>query len=739
MMKQLYRWIQGIAILITLILNACNNEEASLSNITDNSSTCILTAKDFRWDNESSRSALTVENGAAKFSWTPGDRVGILPDTGAQVYFEIPQSTNNNELTDEERRKASFDGGAWALKASSNYAAYYPFIKDFDLNRTKVPVDYTGQKQIGASTNHLGAYDYLAARPVTTNPNGGVTFDFDHVGALILIKFIVPNAGTALKNVTLSADGVAFTTKGTYNLTSTKEKGFPITSTETSDCFTMEVDYTTITDNEEITIYFMTAPIDLSGKKVNVSVAYGEESDVLKLAADGKNFMGGEGYLLEAGDPTPYLTFHAVDKQTMTLLPKGNFVNVVNLQYSVNGNEWANLTTEAIEFGGTNGNLRLRGQRSTGTANNTNDFYQISFENKNVEVSCSGDIRTLVDYTNHTKLNGSGVKFCNLFKDCTVLTTAPTLPFIYLEDYCYSSMFEGCTGLTSAPELPATEMMDWCYSSMFKGCTSLTTAPALPATTLHNGGYCYDSMFYGCTGLTSAPKLPATTLSAQCYGFMFQGCTGLTSAPELPATTLSSYCYYNMFDGCTSLTTAPELPATKLAGSCYSAMFEGCTGLTSAPELPATTMANQCYDHMFGGCTGLTSAPVLPGMTLAEWCYSYMFSRCTGLTSAPELPATTLADYCYAQMFNGCTGLTSSPVLPAETLVKGCYYYMFQKCSNLNSVTMLATNISATSCLNNWLIDVSSNGVITKAVNMTSLPSGTSGIPEGWTTLDYTK
>ena len=103
-----------------------------------------------------------------------------------------------------------------------------------------------------------------------------------------------------------------------------------------------------------------------------------------------------------------------------------------------------------------------------------------------------------------------------------------------------------------------------CYHSMFYGCTNLTTAPELPATTL--ASYCYEHMFYGCTSLTQAPELPATTLASYCYWCMFYGCTSLTQAPELPATTLAKYCYNQMFRNCTSLkisaTQSSEYPTT---------------------------------------------------------------------------------------------------------------------------------------------------------------------------------
>ena len=220
-------------------------------------------------------------------------------------------------------------------------------------------------------------------------------------------------------------------------------------------------------------------------------------------------------------------------------------------------------------------------------------------------------------------------------------------------------------------------------------------------------------LFYNCTGIVSAKDLilPATTLASSCYDGMFSGCTSLTTSPELPATTLANYCYNGMFYGCTSLTTAPQLPATTLAYSCYSYMFNGCKSLTTAPELPATTLASYCYDGMFYNSTSLTTPPQLPATTLNYSCYSGMFSGCTSLTTSPELPATTLANYCYNGMFYGC--------------------------SKLNHITMIATNISATGCLTSWVYGVASSGTFVKNSAMTTLQSGISGIPSGWTVEDY--
>lgn len=50
---------------------------------------------------------------------------------------------------------------------------------------------------------------------------------------------------------------------------------------------------------------------------------------------------------------------------------------------------------------------------------------------------------------------------------------------------------------------------------------------------------------------------------------------------------------------------------------------------------------------------------------------------------------------------------------------------------------MLATYMGKTDCLTDWVDGVASTGTFTKHPNMTTLPTGTRGIPEGWTVEDY--
>ena len=113
---------------------------------------------------------------------------------------------------------------------------------------------------------------------------------------------------------------------------------------------------------------------------------------------------------------------------------------------------------------------------------------------------------------------------------------------------------------------------------MFRGCTALVTAPSLPATTLASS--CYSQMFQECTALTVAPDLPAVTIVNSCYKQMFNGCTALVHVPRMYGTahSLAGNCYSEMFNECVNLEELPALPIqTKLPASCYASMFAGCT------------------------------------------------------------------------------------------------------------------------------------------------------------------
>lgn len=185
----------------------------------------------------------------------------------------------------------------------------------------------------------------------------------------------------------------------------------------------------------------------------------------------------------------PYVTMTANSKQTFKMTCTGSYT-LPDLEYSVNNGTWQKVVADkGVDFGGNLGNLCLRGKCPNGTATSWEKYSTITFSDENVKVDCSGDIRTLIDYTAYNAVATENSSFISLFLNCKALASAPKLPATALKEQCYRQMFEGCTSLTQAPDLPATELQKLCYYSMFSGCTALTKAPNLPATKLQSQCY----------------------------------------------------------------------------------------------------------------------------------------------------------------------------------------------------------------------------------------------------------
>lgn len=673
---------KGMVLAIPLLLTSCNGEE----QITHDNKCRVVCSVDKFESEDLSRTNTDPENGFL-ITWASGDVIGIFPREGYQEPFEIPADQVGN-------KSANFDGGYWDVKDGLQYNAYYPFDKrNFDSAdmKTKIPVTYVGQKQNGTSCD-IGVFDYTYSDWVTA-VDGKIKFDFHHIGAISMFSLKYP-ATTTYTQMTLSVDDALIPLEGSYDLTA-DEVAFVANESSMAESITLTLENCSGVAGETGVFYMMLPPMmDLSNSVVTLSLTSSAGTtctysiDKVLNTKSGKLYRRTgipmdskvegtvDGWVEDEEDEIPYITFTAEAMQMLSMSKA-----VETLEYSVNDGEWKSLGTSSVVFGGDEGELRLRGKSSYGTSTNDYTYSQIEFS-YNASVICKGDIRTLIDYENYAAVNTENARFCRLFYECSVLTEAPALPSMALADYCYSKMFYGCTGLTEAPLLPATTLKDGCYFYMFKDCVNLT----------------------------KAPLLPAETLAVECYKGMFENCRSLIEAPSLPARQLARTCYSGMFYGCEKLIKAPALPAEILTESCYSKMFYGCKRLKEAPSLPATILAKYCYSYMFWGCEALTETPLLPSKELAIGCYNGMFMKCVSLIETPELPAKTLVGNCYSSMFWGCT--------------------------NLNKVTMLATDIKASNCLNDWLYNVSSSGTITKAEEMSSLPSGASGVPTGWTVVD---
>ena len=527
---KIMRRLMGCAAAI-LALSACSESEDLLSAFHSDPNAVRITAQ--------------VGNASAD-GFTRSNPLGTAEE---QANFNV-----NDEISVQAEGQDAvtykYDGKEWQpqgdkfLKWESNemnFTAYYPATFNGTINQ---PTEYN-------SLESLAAADFMSYRgeQSNTNKSNQLTLVMNRMMARVVVEIAGFN-DQYTKNATvnsLSICGVKaykHSDNKFYALidpSSTPSTTAPFLSLEVADGESKATEKYTTTPTTFVAGKSYTYKLTVGKNKISVSGITVADWDNTGIITEGS----------KAEQIIPYVTFTANGEQKFKMTTKNYTIS--GLEYSVNDGEWA--TVEAgteVTFGGTNGNLRLRGTNTYGTASAWNKYSTITFTN-NVNVTCTGDIRTLMNWRNYSTVDTQYAKFCYLFKDCAVLT--------------------------SAPELPATKLADDCYNSMFQGCTSLTAAPNLNATTLADG--CYSGMFYGCTSLTAAPELNATTLVSHCYTYMFESCTSLTSAPELKATTLAASCYDNMFYGCTKLSTvtmlAPSDQISKATYCCYNWLYNAGT------------------------------------------------------------------------------------------------------------------------------------------------------------------
>ena len=400
-----------------------------------------------------------------------------------------------------------------------NFTAYYPATFDGNLNNITLPKEY--------DETSLAANDFMSYSGKQTNTkdnNNQLTLTMNRMMARVVVEidgFNDQYAGATVNS--LSICGIK-----AYKHTDNKFYALikPCEAQNSATFLSLDV-----AEGESKTTETLTGiPALAAGNSYTYKLTVGKD----KVSVSGitvKDWTTGDitgGKTEEC--PTPYITFTANEEQKFKMTITDNYT-ISGLQYSVNNGKWENVVAnEEVTFGGTNGDLRLRGTNINGTASTWYEYSTITFTDKNVKVACTGDIRTLLDWRIYNIVETNNAKFCYLFKDCSVLTTAPELPATKLAEHCYHSMFSGCTSLTSAPKLSAIELAKYCYQAMFYGCTSLTSAPELKATTLAYG--CYFSMFGGCTKLSSVTMLAPSDQISQatycCYDWLYNAGTDET-------------------------------------------------------------------------------------------------------------------------------------------------------------------------------------------------------------------
>ena len=500
--------MMGLAAAI-LALSACSESEDLLSAFHSDPNAVRITAEVGKASaNGFTRSYPLGATEADQKKFNNGDEISVQADGQDAVTYQL----NGNEWQPQ--------GGKFLKWESNemNFTAYYPASFDGNLDKVILPAEYDEAS--------LAANDFMSYYGLQTNTNGNqLTLTMNRMMARVVVEidgFNDQYSGATVNSLSICGVKAYKHSDGKfYALIKPCEA-------QNSETF-ISLD---VAEGESKTTETLTGiPTLTAGNSYTYKLTVGKD----KISVSGIYVADWTTGDITGGKteecPTPYITFTANGEQKFMMTTEGGYT-ISGLEYSVNNGKWT--TVEAgteVPFGGTNGDLRLRGISPNGSATDWYACSTIKFTEANVNVACTGDIRTLLDWRIYNIVGTNNARFCSLFKDCAVLTSAPELPATTLADFCYQRMFEGCTSLKTAPILPAENLARKCYSDMFDGCTSLVKAPALPAMVLTD--YCYSSMFMNCTSLESAPELPATKLAKYCYSYMFYGCENLSSVTML--------------------------------------------------------------------------------------------------------------------------------------------------------------------------------------------------------------
>ena len=486
------------AMTMILALSSCSESEDLLSAFHSDPNAVRITAQVGKASANGFTRSFPLGDAEAQKKFKDGDMISVKADGQDAVTYQL----NNNEWQPQGGKFLKWES------ETMNFTAYYPASFDGNLDNVTLPKEYDEAS--------LAANDFMSYYGLETNTNGNqLTLTMNRMMARVVVEidgFNDQYAGATVNS--LSICGIK-----AYKHTDNKFYALikPCEAQNSATFISLDVaEGESKTTTETLT----GIPALTAGNSYTYQLTVGKD----KVSVSGIYVADWTGGTISGGKteecPTPYITFKAEAEQKFMMTTEGGYT-FSNLEYSVNNSEWASVTigTE-IPFGGDKGDLRLRGINPNGTATGLYACSTIKFTEANVNVACTGDIRTLQDWKNYNIVETKNARFCYLFLNCSVLTSAPELPATELEDRCYSTMFEKCTSLKSAPELPATKLASFCYYEMFYGCTSLTSAPKLSAIELAEA--CYCKIFYGCKNLSSVTMLaPSDKIENTDYSFNY--------------------------------------------------------------------------------------------------------------------------------------------------------------------------------------------------------------------------
>ena len=471
-----------LAIAGILALASCSSaEDFFTENLGDNNKSVKMTFTASQENGSATRTAIGTEGGETKIHWSESDVIKVTNGTETKD-FTLTAGAGTT--------KATFEGN---MPVSEGYYAIYPNQSDVTFSNNT----FSGVELKATQKAKEGSFDPEAA--IMVAKSNGTNLPFKNVVAYFKVtptfdcSEIVVTAHKSTDALAGKFD-VAIDGEGTPSISNITNKSREVRLTGT------------IKANKDYYILLLPGTFEygfsvtLKPKDDTTKKYFKQKNSSFTLNRNDLWNLGQmKGATVVSESTIPYITFAADAEQTFKYYYYYDQVNAGNgpdankyLEYSVKGGDWKNFNyVQSVSFGGSNGDLRLRAKVDQGNYRASDAGPMFKFGNESVEVKCTGDIRTLIDYENYYCANTSKAMFKNFFNSMTNLTSAPYLPSMELASQCYYAMFKGCTGLTTAPELPATTLAIGCYDKMFYDCSNLSKVTMLATT--YSANWCLDN------------------------------------------------------------------------------------------------------------------------------------------------------------------------------------------------------------------------------------------------------
>lgn len=336
---------------IATLLVACTEFKQATINVDDsNEITSIsFSIPPLEFDNEDTCTKVTIsrEDSKTLFLWDVTDTVGIFPEEGCQLYFSMKDGVGTSSV--------NFDGGGWSMKKDADYYSYLPFVADYYIDKTKIPITFLGQKQTGNATEtagNIGKYYYAAAKGVLSSDAKSISFVYQKLA--LLHRIIIPVIEGTYKSLTLNAGSNCIAYEGTFNGVDIDQQ---INDAKYTDELTIELEDVTFTSSGNLYVYMVTPPFKNLGQQITYEVTRSDDT-VLLASTPGKNYNPG------AAGQMPNL---AVYPQTAIISGNGgsSIIKII-----------ANRTTSVTLSTDTNEWLKL--DQPTGTSISTDDISYIT-------------------------------------------------------------------------------------------------------------------------------------------------------------------------------------------------------------------------------------------------------------------------------------------------------------------------------------------------------------------------